>query len=64
MLNLVDMIEQNDKFEKLFTVYANMVQASLSSLSFRFDGDQVSPSTTPKELDMEDGDVIEVYTKT
>lgn len=54
-------IFSNDKFEKLFIVYANMVQASLSSLSFRFDGDQLSPSTTPKELDMEDGDVIEVY---
>jgi hypothetical protein len=54
-------IFSNDKFEKLFTVYANKVQTSLSSLSFRFDGDQLSPSTTPKELDMEDGDVIEVY---
>jgi len=56
-------IEQTDKFEKLFTVYAKMVEASVSTLSFRFDGDQLSPNSTPKEHEMEDGDIIEVYTK-
>jgi len=56
-------IVQTDKFEKLFAVYAKMVEAPLSTLSFRFDGDQLSPDSTPKNYDMEDGDIIEVYTK-
>ena len=59
----MDAIEQTDKFEKLFTVYARMVKASLPNLRFRFDGDQLAPSSTPKEHDMEDGDIIEVYDK-
>ena len=55
--------EQSDKFEKLFSAYAKLVGASPSAFSFRFDGDQLSPSSTPKELEMEDDDIIEVYDK-
>lgn len=56
-------IFMTDKFEKLFSVYAEMVDAPLANLSFCFDGDQLSSCGTPKEHDMEDGDVIEVYSK-
>ena len=30
-------------------------------LKFVFDGDEVGPKTTPEDLDMEDGDVIDVH---
>ncbi|KAG0612870.1 hypothetical protein M758_6G058500 [Ceratodon purpureus] len=56
-------IYATDKFEKLFAQYARMVKASLPNLSFRFDGDQLAPNSTPKEHDMEDEDIIEVYDK-
>lgn len=58
-----DTIEQSDKFEKLFRVYAELAKVPLVNLSFRFDGDQLSPNSTPKEHDMEDGELIEVYNK-
>ncbi|KAG0625752.1 hypothetical protein M758_2G078500 [Ceratodon purpureus] len=50
-----------DKFEKLFRVYADLTKLPLESMAFRFDGDQISPNSSPKELDMEEGDIIEVY---
>jgi len=56
-------IYSSDKFEKLFSAYAKLVGASPSAFSFRFDGDQLSPSSTPKELDLENDDIIEVYDK-
>lgn len=56
-------IYTTDKFEKLFTVYAKMAKAPLANMTFRFDGDQLSPNSTPEEHDMEDGDIIEVHDK-
>jgi len=51
-----------DKFERLFTAYAKHVGASSSDqFMFQFDGDQLPPNSTPKELGMEDDDIIEVY---
>ena len=58
-----DAIQQTDKFEKLFKVYANLVKVPLEKMVFRFDGDQISHNSTPKELDLEDNDVVEVYIK-
>jgi hypothetical protein len=56
--------EQADKFERLFTAYAKHVGASSSDqFLFQFDGDQLPPNSTPKELGMEDDDIIEVYDK-
>ncbi|CAN5953595.1 unnamed protein product [Sphagnum jensenii] len=53
-----------DKFERLFTAYAKHVGASSSDqFMFQFDGDQLPPNSTPKELGMEDDDIIEVYDK-
>ena len=37
-----------------------MTKLPLESMVFRFDGDQISPTSSPKELDMEDDDIIEV----
>ncbi|KAH8976125.1 hypothetical protein BDL97_01G197800 [Sphagnum fallax] len=53
-----------DKFERLFTAYAKYVGASSpDQFMFQFDGDQLPPNSTPKELGMEDDDIIEVYDK-
>ena len=32
----------------------------MNSVRFLFDGNRVNPNQTPQELDMEDGDVIDV----
>jgi hypothetical protein len=56
--------EQADKFERLFTAYAKHVGASSpDQFMFQFDGDQLPANSTPKELGMEDDDIIEVYDK-
>lgn len=44
-------------------MYAKMAKAPLANMTFRFDGDQLSPNSTPEEHDMEDGDIIEVHDK-
>lgn len=42
-------------------MYADMVKLPLENMVFRFDGDQISPTSTPKEQDMDDDDIVEVY---
>jgi hypothetical protein len=54
-------LKQTDHFSKLFKVYADLTKLPLEKLLFRFDGDEISPNDTPKELDMEEGYIIEVY---
>ncbi|KAF6145870.1 hypothetical protein GIB67_028865 [Kingdonia uniflora] len=53
----------DDKFEKLFKIYAEKVKRGIQSLVFLFDGDKVNPTATPGSLDMEDNDIIEVNIK-
>ncbi|KAK9276821.1 hypothetical protein L1049_006358 [Liquidambar formosana] len=53
----------DDKFERLFKMYADKVKLDLQSLAFCFDGDKISSSTTPDGLGMEDNDIIEVHVK-
>ena len=40
--------------------FASSRDLSLEQLKFSFDGDKVNPESTPEELDMEDGDCIDV----
>ncbi|MQM04614.1 hypothetical protein Taro_037416, partial [Colocasia esculenta] len=54
---------KDDKFERIFKMYANRINCNLESLVFCFDGDKVSPSATPGSLGMEDDDIIEVHFK-
>lgn len=53
----------DDKFERLFKMYADKVKLDVKSLVFSFDGDKVAPTTTPNSLGMEDNDIIEVHLK-
>lgn len=53
----------DDRFEQLFKKYAQKVNTDINNLVFTFDGDKISPSSTPQTLGMEDDDLIEVHVK-
>ncbi|GLU04691.1 hypothetical protein SLE2022_218270 [Rubroshorea leprosula] len=53
----------DDKFERLFKMYADKVKLDVQSLVFSFDGDKIGPAATPNDLGMEDNDIIEVHLK-
>ena len=46
---------------KLKKSYAERTGVSVSSLRFLFDGRRINDDDTPKTLEMEEDDVIEVY---
>ncbi|KAJ9548868.1 hypothetical protein OSB04_021411, partial [Centaurea solstitialis] len=56
-------IYKDDKFERLFKMYADKGKHKVESLVFCFDGDKINPTATPSSLDMEDDDIIEVHIK-
>ncbi|PIA33442.1 hypothetical protein AQUCO_04100102v1 [Aquilegia coerulea] len=53
----------DEKLERVFKAYAEKINLDVGSLIFCFDGDKISATATPGELDMEDNDIIEVRTK-
>ncbi|KAK8940304.1 hypothetical protein KSP40_PGU004276 [Platanthera guangdongensis] len=53
----------DDKFERLFKIYAQKANLKLESLAFSFDGERVSPTATPAGLGLENDDIIEVHVK-
>ena len=46
--------------EKLMKAFCNRNGVASNSVRFLFDGNRVNPTQTPQDLDMEDGDVIDV----
>ena len=46
--------------QRLMTAFCNRQGVSMSSIRFLFDGSRVSPFQTPHELELEEGDVIDV----
>ncbi|XP_076949003.1 uncharacterized protein LOC143621464 isoform X2 [Bidens hawaiensis] len=56
-------VYMDDRFERLFKMYADKVKNKVENLVFCFDGDKINPSTTPGSLEMEDDDMIEVHVK-
>ena len=46
--------------EKLMKAFCNRQGVAASSVRFLFEGTRINPNSTPKELEMEDGDVIDV----
>lgn len=56
-------IYADDKFERLFKLFADKVKLELQNLVFCFDGDKINPNATPSSLGMEDDDIIEVHEK-
>ncbi|XP_031099559.1 uncharacterized protein LOC116003776 [Ipomoea triloba] len=57
------LVFMDDKFERLFKLYADKAKLNLQNLIFRFDGDRISPTETPHSLGMEDNDIVEVHVK-
>ncbi|KAL2485107.1 Ubiquitin-like superfamily protein [Abeliophyllum distichum] len=53
----------DDKFERLFKMYADKAKLDVKQLVFCFDGDKISPAESPGSLGMEDDDIIEVHVK-
>ena len=69
---LLKVVDQNDEkvavrmkkksnFTKLKKMYCDRVGIPLTSLRFIFDSRRIGDMDTPEKLEMEDGDVIEVY---
>uniref|UniRef100_A0A2P2JAS7 Uncharacterized protein MANES_06G064100 n=1 Tax=Rhizophora mucronata TaxID=61149 RepID=A0A2P2JAS7_RHIMU len=56
-------VYKDEKFERLFKMYADNVKLDIQSLAFSFDGDKVNPTATPDDLGMEDDDIIAVHVK-
>ena len=46
--------------QRLMTAFCNRQGVSMNSIRFLFDGSRVSPNQTPHELELEEGDVIDV----
>nr|XP_025678240.1 uncharacterized protein LOC112778089 isoform X4 [Arachis hypogaea] len=56
-------VYRDDKFERIFKMYAEKLGCDQNKIVLSFDGDKISPSETPDTLGMEDGDMIEVHVK-
>jgi len=54
-------IKQHTSLKKLMSAYCARSKMVQSTVRFRFDGQPISESDTPRDLDMEDGDTIEVF---
>ena len=49
-----------EKLGKLMQEYARIVQLDIHKIKFYFDGEILSPDTTSEDVDMDDGDCIDV----
>jgi hypothetical protein len=54
-------IKRSTKLEKLMTAFCERQGKSISSVRFLFEGSRVQPSDTPDQLEMADGDTLEVH---
>lgn len=56
-------VKKTTQLKKLMQAYSDRQGVSLNSLRFFYDGNTIADDTTPAELEMEEGDAIEVYQK-
>ena len=54
-------VKMTTQLGKLKRSYAERVGVAVASLRFSFDGRRINDDETPKQLEMENDDVIEVY---
>lgn len=54
-------IKKNTPLRKLMSAYCERTGVKLGSMRFRFDGSAINETDTPSQLDMEDGDSIDVF---
>mmetsp|Transcript_28470 Transcript_28470/g.32930 ORF Transcript_28470/g.32930 Transcript_28470/m.32930 type:complete len:108 (+) Transcript_28470:41-364(+) len=53
-------IKKSTQFKKLMDAYCNRQQINPQNVRFLFDGERIAETQTPNELNMEDGDEIDV----
>ncbi|CAG8443645.1 9693_t:CDS:2 [Ambispora gerdemannii] len=53
-------IKRSTQLKKLMEAYCERQGKNINQLRFLYDGERIQPSQTPHELDMEDGDAIDV----
>lgn len=53
-------IKKDTKFQRVFEAYAQRIGVNVETLTFRIDGQRITKENTPKMLEMQDGDSIEV----
>ena len=56
-------IKRNTPFRKLIHAYCDRAKVAQNTMRFTFDGSRINDNDTPKSMDMEDGDTIEVFTQ-
>ena len=54
-------IKKHTALKKLMSTYCERAGLDMQTIRFTFDGNRIKDSNTPKELDMEEGDTIEVF---
>lgn len=52
--------KQTTPLKKLMDAFCNRQGVSSNSVRFLFDGNRINETQTPQQLEMEDGDVIDV----
>ena len=55
-------VKPTTKFAKIMKAWCEKQQVEQSSVRFMFDGERISGDNTPLDLDMEDGDQVDVTT--
>ena len=61
MFGAVLQLKRKTKMSKLMNAFCQRRGIPLASVRFLFDGERIGEQQTPAELDMEDGDTIDVY---
>jgi len=56
-------IQKSDPFSKIITAVASKQNIAIEKIKLKFEGETLSPSDTPNDLDMENGDLIDVHIK-
>jgi len=54
-------IKKHTALKKLMSTYCERAGLAIQTIRFSFDGTRINEGDTPKSLDMEDGDTIEVF---
>ena len=54
-------IKKHTALKKLMSTYCERAGLDMQTIRFTFDGNRLKESDTPKGLDMEEGDTIEVF---
>jgi small ubiquitin-related modifier len=54
-------IKQNTPLRKLMNAYCDRAKLVQNTVRFTFDGSRINDNDTPKTMDMEDNDTIEVF---